>query len=91
MSLPLHAFVPALDAQYDDLGLSPYPYQVVGSSETPEGAVYLQVFTGSGYLWVSPGEYTAVPSAAEVVAAVAFGNAIAAAGEAFLAEFGSAA
>jgi hypothetical protein len=52
-----HVFVPSLDAQYADLGLAPQSYAVTATSETPGGAVCVQVFTGAGYLWLTPTEY----------------------------------
>ena len=57
MTFPTHVHVPSLDEQYADLGLPPLAYQVCGKSESAEGAVHLQVFTGSGYLWLSPSQY----------------------------------
>lgn len=60
---PTHAYVPHLDAQFEGAqfaadGLDPVAYHVVGMSQTPEGATYVQVWTGSGYLWVKPGEWS---------------------------------
>jgi len=58
---PAAVLVPSLDAQYADLGLDPFPFQVVGQSFTPEGARFVQVFTGSGYQWLAPSQYEEVP------------------------------
>lgn len=56
MPFPTNVFVPLLDAQFADLP-DQYPYQVVSASESPEGALYVQVFTGAGYLWLKPGQF----------------------------------
>ena len=59
---PAAVLVPSLDAQYADLGLDPFPFQVVGQSFTAEGARFVQVFTGSGYLWLAPSQYSELPT-----------------------------
>jgi len=51
--MPTHVFVP----QFDYPGLEGWKYQVVSTSQTPEGALYVQVFN-DGYYWLKPGEYT---------------------------------
>ena len=65
MTFPTHVHVPSLDEQYADLGLPPLAYQVTGSSADPGGAVHLQVFTGSGYLWLGPQDYRPATSPTE--------------------------
>lgn len=76
------------------------PLQVVGTSGTPEGALYAQVKLADGrYLWVKPGDWQecyysqdmeswqVVPTADEFAAAQAYAAQMRAAADAFKAEF----